>query len=143
MKFVGQGRCEDVLTYPLHSASVYRFCSSVPGFVVSLPSVLASQQTTLRLTNWLLQLANERLSLSGIFKVSSIPLPMLGAHKMFASGGLKCSKTFLYLYSVRCRGQVVVSKSLPNANTSVGHHAFQTKKYLKKLIIFGGLIKRI
>jgi hypothetical protein len=79
MKFVGQGRCEDVLTYPLHSASVYRSCSSVPGFVVSLPSVLASQQTTLRLTNWLRQLANERLALSGIFKVS---LPMLGAHKM-------------------------------------------------------------
>jgi hypothetical protein len=25
----------------------------------------------------------------------------------------------------------------------VGHHAFQTKKYLEKLIIFGGLIKRI
>ena len=83
MKFVGQGRCEDVLTYPLHVASVYRFCSSVPEFVVSLPSLLASQQTSLRLTNWLHQLANERLALSGILKVSSIPLPMLGAHKMF------------------------------------------------------------
>ena len=35
---------------PLNSL-IYRFCSSVPDFVVSLPSVLVSRQTTLRLTN--------------------------------------------------------------------------------------------
>ncbi|MFM7853029.1 MAG: hypothetical protein ACKOC0_03610 [Cytophagales bacterium] len=83
MKFVGQGRCEDVLPYPFHVASVYRSCSSVPEFVVSLPSVLASQQTTLRLTNWLRQLANDRLALSGIVQYLAIPLPMLGAHILF------------------------------------------------------------
>jgi hypothetical protein len=49
MQFVGQGRCEDVLTCPLQSASEYRFCHQVPEFVESLPSVLASQQTTVRL----------------------------------------------------------------------------------------------
>ena len=69
MKFIGQEHCKDVLAYPLHVASVYRFCSSVPDFVVSLPSVLTSQQTTLRLTNRLHQLACERLSLSGIFGI--------------------------------------------------------------------------
>jgi hypothetical protein len=45
--------------------------------------VLASQQTTLRLANWLRQLANERLALSGIVRYLSIPSPMLGAHSMF------------------------------------------------------------
>ena len=83
MKFVGQGRCEDVLTYPLHVASVYRFCSSVPEFAVSLPSVLASRQTTLRLANRLHQLACERLSLSGINRYLSIPTLMLGAHNVY------------------------------------------------------------
>lgn len=67
MKFVGQGRCEDVLTYPLHVASVYPSCSSVPDFAVSLPSVHGSLHTTLRLANWLHQLASKRLPLSGIF----------------------------------------------------------------------------
>ena len=80
MNFVGQGRCEDVLTYPLHVASVYRFCPSVPGFAVSLPSVLASQQTTLRLANRLHQLACERLTLSGIFGIFDTFALMLGAH---------------------------------------------------------------
>jgi len=37
MKFIGQGLRKDVLAYPLHVASVYRSCSSVPDFVVSLP----------------------------------------------------------------------------------------------------------
>ncbi len=83
MRIVGQGRCEDVLTYPPHVASVYRSCSSVPEFVVSLPSLHASRQTSLRLTNWLHQLANERLSLSGIFGIFRYLAPMLGAHKMF------------------------------------------------------------
>jgi hypothetical protein len=36
----------------------------------------------LRLANWLLQLANERLSLSGIFRYLRYLAPMLGAHKM-------------------------------------------------------------
>jgi hypothetical protein len=82
LKFAGQGLCKDVLAYPLHVASVYRFCSSVPEFAVSLPSVLASQQTTLRLANWLHQLANERLTLSGIFGILRYLALMLGAHKM-------------------------------------------------------------
>jgi hypothetical protein len=73
MKFVGPGLCEDVLTYPLLVASVYRSCSSVLEFAVSLPSVLASQQTTLRLANWLHQLASERLSLSGIIWYFYVP----------------------------------------------------------------------
>ena len=76
------GLCEVVLTYPLLSASVYRFCSSVPEFAVSLPSVHASRQTTLRLTNRLHQLACERLSLSGIFDIFRYLAPMLGAHNM-------------------------------------------------------------
>jgi hypothetical protein len=85
MKFVGQGRCEDVVTYPLHVASVYRSCSSVPEFAVSLPSVLASQQTTpdmagqaLRLANWLHQLASERLSLSGKIWYFCVPTAHAG-----------------------------------------------------------------
>jgi hypothetical protein len=73
MKFVGRGRCEDVLTYPLHVASVYRSCSLVPEFAVSLPSVHASRHTTLRLANWLHQLASERLSLSGIIWYFYVP----------------------------------------------------------------------
>ena len=87
MKFVGQGRCEDVLTYPLHVASVYRFCSSVPEFAVSLPSVLASQQTTLRLANWLHQLANEGIALSGINRHLSIPCAHAGRTQRFGKSG--------------------------------------------------------
>jgi hypothetical protein len=87
MNFVGQGRCEDVLTYPIHVASVYRFCSSVPEFAVSLPSVLVSQQTTLRLANWFHQLTNERLSLSGILGIFDTFALMLGAHKSLLQAG--------------------------------------------------------
>ena len=95
MKFVGQGRCEDVLTYPLLSASVYRFCSSVPEFVVSFPSVLASQQTTLRLTNKLHQLACKRFALSGIFKVYSITFAHAGrTQKVCAMAGFGVLITF-------------------------------------------------
>jgi hypothetical protein len=83
MKFVGQGRCEDVLTYPLHVASVYRFCSSVPEFAVSLPSLLGSLQTSLRLASRLHQLACTGLTPAGIIWYLSIPLPMLGAHKSY------------------------------------------------------------
>jgi len=32
-------RCNDVLTYPKQLCLIYRSCSSVPDFVVSLPSV--------------------------------------------------------------------------------------------------------
>jgi len=78
MKFAGRGRCEDVLTYPLHVASVYRFCSSVPEFAVSLPSVHASRHATLRLTNRLHQLACKGLTPSGINRYLSIPLPHAG-----------------------------------------------------------------
>ena len=101
MKFVGQGRCEDVLTYPLHVASVYRFCPSVPEFAVSLPSVLASQQTTLRLANRLHQLACERLTLSGIFGIFDTFALMLGAHKMLSQGGLCGDEKFFY-FSYTC-----------------------------------------
>ena len=38
-------------TYPSKYASLYGSCSSAPSFVVSLPSVLTSRLTTLRLTN--------------------------------------------------------------------------------------------
>ena len=101
MKFIGQGLCKDVLAYPLHVASVYRFCSSVPEFIVSLSSVHASQQTTLRLTNRLHQLACKRLSLSGIFGILRYLAPMLGAHKMF----------------MQLRGSVVARKFfIPNLN---------------------------
>ncbi len=40
-----------VLACPSHSASVCRFCSSVPDFAVSLPSDLRSPATPLRLAN--------------------------------------------------------------------------------------------
>jgi len=108
MKFIGQGLCKDVLAYPLHVASVYRFCSSVPDFVVSLPcptlsfrraSMLASQQTTpaekpdrhcdlstIQLfsgTDRLRQLACKGFTPSGIIRYLSVPSPMLGAHKVF------------------------------------------------------------
>src|SRR6187402_3102029 len=89
MKFVGQGLCKDVLAYPLLSASVYRFCSSVPEFVVSLPSVHASRQTTLRLTNRLHQLACERLALSGISRYLRYLCPCW-AHTMAIKHMLYC-----------------------------------------------------
>jgi len=44
--------------------------------------VLASQQTTLRLTNRLRQLARKGFTPSGIIRYLSIPSPMLGAHIM-------------------------------------------------------------
>ena len=65
-----------MLTYPLPVASLCRSCSSVPSFAVrndavpmrqhSLSSLSGSLLASLRLTNWLHQLASERLSLSGI-----------------------------------------------------------------------------
>ena len=82
MNFIGYGLREVVLTHPIHAASVCRSCLSVPEFAVSLPSVPASRQTTLRLANWLHQLASERLSLSGILGILAIPALMLGAHKV-------------------------------------------------------------
>jgi hypothetical protein len=78
MRIVGQGRCEDVLTYPPHVASVYRFCSSVPEFIVSLPSLHGSLQTSLRLTNRLHQLACKGLTPSGIVWFLSIPCTHAG-----------------------------------------------------------------
>ncbi|WP_172441826.1 hypothetical protein [Formosa algae] len=45
------GRCNDVVTYPSKYASVYDFCSSVPSFVVPLPSDKTSRFSPLRLTN--------------------------------------------------------------------------------------------
>ncbi|MCG8760860.1 hypothetical protein G1L15_13275, partial [Tenacibaculum finnmarkense] len=50
-------RYNDVLAYPSNYASVYDFCSSVPSFVVSLPSDKTSRFSPLRLTN-----ASERYS---------------------------------------------------------------------------------
>ena len=55
----------------------------IPEFVVSLPSVLASQQITLRLTNRLHQLACKGFTPSGMIRYLSIPSPMLGAHIVF------------------------------------------------------------
>ena len=51
IKDVGCRRWHDVLPYPPSLASVCNFCSSVPAFVVPLPSLLPSPATSLRLTN--------------------------------------------------------------------------------------------
>ncbi|MCA6417953.1 MAG: hypothetical protein IM602_05355 [Cytophagales bacterium] len=88
VKFVGQGCCEDVLTYPLRSASVYHFCSSAPELQSRFLQCLPHGQPTLRLAHWLRLLANESLALSGIVRYLSTPSPMLGAHSTFASGGV-------------------------------------------------------
>jgi hypothetical protein len=77
-----------VLTYPLHVASVYRFCSSVPEFAVSIPSVYASRQTTFRLANRLHQLACKGLTPSGIIRHLSIPCPCWAHTKCFCNGAV-------------------------------------------------------
>ena len=45
------GRYKGVVAYPKQICLIYRFCSSVPDFAVSLPSVHTSRYTTLRLAN--------------------------------------------------------------------------------------------
>jgi hypothetical protein len=75
---------------PPRSASVCRSCSSVPRFAVSLPSVLVSQQTTLRLANRLHQLACKRLSLSGIFWYLRYQRPCWAHTKCIINGGVQC-----------------------------------------------------
>ena len=51
IKDVGCRRWHDVVPSPPLIASVCNFCSSVPAFVVPLPSLLPSPATSLRLTN--------------------------------------------------------------------------------------------
>jgi len=130
MKFIGQGFCKDVLTYPLQSASVCRSCSSVPDFVVSLPcptssfrraSVLASQQTTpaekrdrhcdlstIQLfsgTNRLRQLTCKGFTPSGIIRYLSMPRAHAGrTQKVYARCGFGVVIKFSFLNFVRPRG---------------------------------------
>ena len=40
-----------MVAYPRQLCLIYRFCSSVPDFAVSLPSLLSSPTTSLRLAN--------------------------------------------------------------------------------------------
>ena len=45
------GRYKGVVAYPKQICLIYRSCSSVPDFAVSLPSLLSSPTTSLRLAN--------------------------------------------------------------------------------------------
>ena len=82
--FPAFGRQYGVLPHPTLPASVSSSCSLEPGLAVSLPSVLTSRRTTLRLAN-----ASGRYPRAqGTFTlrnnlVFSIPDAMLGTHTMF------------------------------------------------------------
>ena len=69
------------------------FCSSVPSFAGSLTSVLASQQTTLRLATLPRFFQGvERLALSGFLPLLERTIFIIqGAHSTYPKGGVSCS----------------------------------------------------
>ncbi len=70
---------------------LYSFCSSVPSFAVSLTSVLASQQTTLRLATLPRYYQSvERLALSGLLRLFERTIfTIQGAHSGFKKLGVQ------------------------------------------------------